>query len=150
VCQHTPSCRAIDTDIRRALLSQVATHREPFIDIVEHSAELLGAQFALHVVGIGGVFTGYGWKLQQVTPCLPWSSLVSPAPSPTTHGSHCHRVCRCGTTWCGIGISTISCYSWTLLTRLFSRHLRRLSRSSLRFRHRWLYLARSICGQSHT
>ena len=46
---------------------QVATHREPFIDIVERSVEQLGSQFLLHVVGLGDTFTGYGWKLQQVS-----------------------------------------------------------------------------------
>lgn len=42
----------------RLLIMTVATHREPFIDLVEHSVEQLGSEFLLHVVGVGGVFTG--------------------------------------------------------------------------------------------
>ena len=41
----------------------VATHREPFIDLLENSIERLGSN--LIVSGIGGHFTGYGWKLRQ-------------------------------------------------------------------------------------
>mmetsp|Transcript_821 Transcript_821/g.2728 ORF Transcript_821/g.2728 Transcript_821/m.2728 type:complete len:953 (-) Transcript_821:2162-5020(-) len=57
-----PSARPLP----RLLIMTVATHREPFIDMVEQSVNQLGAQFLLHVVGIGEVFTGYGWKLQRV------------------------------------------------------------------------------------
>eukprot|EP00050_Salpingoeca_kvevrii_P008731 m.304754 g.304754 ORF g.304754 m.304754 type:complete len:826 (-) comp17278_c0_seq1:63-2540(-) len=48
----------------RLLILTVATHREPFIDLLEESVERLGLK--LHIAGMGGFFKGYGWKLKTV------------------------------------------------------------------------------------
>lgn len=52
----------------RVLIMTVATHREPFIELVEQSVSDLGLK--LHVAGIGGYFKGYGWKLKRVRETL--------------------------------------------------------------------------------
>jgi hypothetical protein len=46
------------------LVMTVATHREPFIGLLEKSARDIGAN--LVIAGEGGFFKGYGWKLKQV------------------------------------------------------------------------------------
>ena len=51
-----------DTD--RVLILTVATHREPYIDLLEQSIDRIGAK--LHVAGLGETFQGYGWKLKKV------------------------------------------------------------------------------------
>lgn len=52
----------------RVLVMTVATHREPFIDLVEESVSRLN--LTLLVAGLGEFFQGYGWKLQQVARVL--------------------------------------------------------------------------------
>ena len=51
-----------DTD--RVLILTVATHREPYIDLLEQSIDRIGAK--MHIAGLGETFQGYGWKLKKV------------------------------------------------------------------------------------
>jgi hypothetical protein len=54
----------------RVLVMTVATHREPFIDLVEESVRKLGGNMKLYVAGDGEFFKGYGWKLKRVRQTL--------------------------------------------------------------------------------
>jgi hypothetical protein len=54
----------------RVLIMTVATHREPFIDLVEESVRKLGGSMKLYVAGDGEFFRGYGWKLKRVRQTL--------------------------------------------------------------------------------
>lgn len=54
----------------RVLIMTVATHREPFIGLVEESVAQLGPDIRLHVAGDGEFFRGYGWKLKKMLETL--------------------------------------------------------------------------------
>ena len=66
VLPRTPAGWTATAAAPRLLILTVATHREPFINLLERSVARLGPGFGLLVVGQGGTFHGYGYKLQAV------------------------------------------------------------------------------------